>query len=265
MRRVTNFLGVLAVAGLVCALALPAGEAYAGKKSTTNGQMGGSTCGSNGKDQNGNPCNCPPHYALIAYGTGPAVDDLTESYTGPDAVHDYQGCYDPGTPDLLKPNDTPELACPSDLEGCGCILAGGDNPGGTDVSLVSNSDFGLWTLKQVEINFAYLTFPTDDYTGDQNGSGPGTNGGRCYGGAGFAILENNGGGNNLIPIGTTVYLLLQGMVCDAMPVTTVSPPTNQRFSFNGTFVLIRLIPRLLFWRLLAHGPERVTSCLPFRT
>jgi len=120
MRRLLNFLGVIAMAGLVLALA-PTSRAFAKSTSKTQGSSG--TCGSNGKDENGQPCNCPPPYAFVALGNGQAVDDF------PNPAPGAGGCYDPGSGDPLLPNDEPGLACPNGSVGpaltCGCLLAGG--------------------------------------------------------------------------------------------------------------------------------------------
>jgi len=226
MRRINYFLGVAAIAGLVFALALPPGSAYAKKATTTTT---GSTCGSDGKDQNGNPCNCPPHYAFIAFGNGEAIDYLNQTT--------YIGCYDPSTaPDPNVPNDDSFLTCPPNL-GCGCVLAGSEVPGGTDVPITGDTDLGNWKLTKLELNFAYLEFsPTDDFIGDPVGSGSGENGGRCYGAAGFADIVSTGGGNGLIPAGQEAELLLQGLICDSIPRSSAGPPVPpQQFSFNGTY------------------------------
>jgi hypothetical protein len=216
-------------------MALPSSRAYAGS-SKTKTTTTSTTCGSNSSV----PCNCPPEYTFIAYGTGPAIDDLVEDDAS--SSNNYQGCYDPSDSDDVKPNDTPGLKCPSDQGlGCGCILAGGSNPIPSDpaqgtpanIILAGDANFGTWKLTKLEINFAYLDDGLTAFTGLENGSGPGTIGNRTYGADGFAIIVATGGGN--VSIGTEAYLLLQGTVSDSMP--DPSGTTAQRFSFNGTYTV----------------------------
>jgi hypothetical protein len=223
MRRLINLLGVIAISGLVFALA-PSPKAFAKPKSAKNGSSGG-VCGSNGKYSDGTPCNCPPHYAFIAIGNGSAVDDLN---TG-------GGCYDPGSGDSLLPNDNSELTCPSALV-CGCLLAGGENPlPGTNVVVTGDTDLGDWTITKLEVNFAYGTnTPAFAFIGNETGSGPGSNGSRCYAAAGFAEMVNTSGVVN--PSQARLYLELQGTVCDTIPFE--NPPTEpQKFSFSGSYIV----------------------------
>jgi len=187
MRRLFNFLGVIAIGGLVFALA-PTTQASAKAKSTANTTS--SSCGSDGKTSTGTTCNCPPHYAFIAFGNGEAVDDIN-----------FVGCYDPTSTDPLIPNDEPELTCPTPGTGsavnlaCGCILAGGDNPSpGTDVLINGDTDLGNWKITKLEANFAFGDNDSSTFwIGNPNGSGAGVNGGRCYGAAGFATMQSTSG------------------------------------------------------------------------
>jgi hypothetical protein len=221
MRRLLNFLGVIAIAGLVLALA-PTSRAFAGKASGSKGQSSG-TCGSNGKDENGQPCNCPPHYAFVGIGNGEAVDDL-----------DGDGCYSspPISSDPLAPNDNPELACPPALV-CGCLLAGGDNPSSPgNVLLTGDTDLGNWAITKLEANFAYGELPST-FIGNETGSGPGSNGSRCYASAGFATMVSTSGA---IADAPTLYLELQGTVCDIIPVSSDSSEP-QKFSFAGSYIV----------------------------
>jgi hypothetical protein len=228
MRRLLNFLGVIAMVGLVFALA-PTSKAFAGKKATAKGQSSG-TCGSDGKDPNGQPCNCPPQYAFVALGNGEAVDDF------PNPAPGAGGCYDPGSGDPLLPDDEPGLACPNGSVGsaltCGCLLAGGDNPSpGTDVVLTGNAELGNWTITKLEVNFAWFDTVTDDFIGNDTGSGTGINGSRCYAAAGFLQMANTTGFiNSNTPL---LYLELQGTVCD----TLVTLPEPQKFSFTGSYIV----------------------------
>jgi hypothetical protein len=221
MRRLLNFLGVIAMIGLVFALA-PTSKAFAAKKAVGKGQSSG-TCGSDGKDPNGQPCNCPPQYALVAIGNGDAVDDL-----------DGNGCYSsPAIPtDPLAPNDNPELTCPSTLI-CGCLLAGGDNPESPgNVILAGDASLGGWAITKLEANFAYGELPST-FIGNQSGAALGTNGTRCYGSVGFAEIASTSGAVADAP---TLYLELQGTVCDDIPtITDTSEP--QKFSFTGSYIV----------------------------
>jgi hypothetical protein len=217
MRRLVDFMGMIAIGGLVFALALSP-KAFAKGVSAKDGSS--STCGSNGMDQNGKPCNCPPHYAFIAFGNGDAVDDLNSN-----------GCYDPGSSDTLIPNDNPELTCPSALA-CGCILAGGDNPApGSNVTINGDVDLGNWVITKLEANFAYGELPAT-FIGNETGSGPGTNGSRCYGSSGFLEMASTSGAVANAP---TLYLTLQGTICDSIPLDSPSEP--QKFSFTGSYIV----------------------------
>jgi hypothetical protein len=214
MRRLLNFLGVIAIMGLVFALA-PSPKAFAGKTGT-KGQT--STCGTSGST-----CNSPPKYAFDAIGNGEAVDDL-----------DGDGCYSSPAiaTDPLAPNDTAELACPSALI-CGCLLAGGDNPSAPgNVLLTGDSDLGNWAITKLEANFAYGEQP-DTFIGEEEGDGSGTNGSKCYALAGFATIVNTSGA---IADAPTLYLELQGTVCDIIEVSAdTSEP--QKFSFAGSYIV----------------------------
>jgi hypothetical protein len=219
MRRLLNFLGVIAMAGLVLALA-PTPKAFAGKTTTSKGQSSGS-CGSDDST-----CNCPPPYAFVAIGNGQAVDDL-----------DGNGCYVDGfgfgtnPSDPLAPNDNPELECPSGL-GCGCLLAGDDNPTSPgNVTLTGDASLGNWAITKLEANFAYLD--TSGFIGNPQGSGSGVNGQRCYGAAGFMTIVSTSGAVADAP---SLYLEIQGTVCDIIPVSSdTSEP--QKFSFAGSYIV----------------------------
>jgi hypothetical protein len=227
MRRLFNFLGVIALGGLVFALA-PSSQALA-KAASKADNTTSSSCGSNGKTPSGTTCNCPPHYAFIAFGNGEAVDDIN-----------FVGCYDPTSTDPLIPNDNAELTCPTPASGsavnlaCGCVLAGGSNPSpGTDVFINGDSDLGNWKITKLEANFAFgdndsATF----WIGNPNGSGAGVNGGRCYGAAGFATMESTSGSAVPAPV---LYLELQGTICDTIPLTDTGE--DQKFSFTGSYIL----------------------------
>ena len=97
MRRFFNFLGVIALSGLVFVLA-PSPKALAGSKNSKS-KDSSSSCGNSGSDDP-SKCNCPPPAAFIAYGNGQAVDDINGV-----------GCYAPSSGDELIPNDDPELTC----------------------------------------------------------------------------------------------------------------------------------------------------------
>jgi hypothetical protein len=228
MRRLFNFLGVIALGGLVFALA-PSSQALA-KPAAKAANTTSSSCGSNGKTPSGTTCNCPPHYAFIAFGNGEAVDDIN-----------FVGCYDPTSTDPLIPNDEPELTCPTPGTGsavnlaCGCILAGSGNPGtpaGTDVLINGDTDLGNWKITKLEANFAFGDNDSPTFwIGNPNGSGAGLNGGRCYGAAGFATMQSTSGSAVPVPV---LYLELQGTICDTIPL---EPGQPQKFSFTGSYIV----------------------------
>jgi hypothetical protein len=249
MRRLLNFLGVIALGGLVFALA-PSTSAIAGKAKTTNTS---SSCGGSTGNTTANPnCDCMPLTTFTASGSGSAVDDLTFFQVAP-TLSAAMGCYVPPAyqalyPDGLLLNDNPEVTCPSAYLGvtsgvnlsCGCVMAGGNMPSGTDVTLTGDAQHGNWKLTQLEVSYAFGDNTTDSfYIGNQNGTGPGTNGGRCFAASGFALLEANGS-SPVVTFGKTAYFELQGTLCDSMPLSPSvdsEAAESQKGSFTGSFVL----------------------------
>jgi hypothetical protein len=226
MRRIIDILGVFAVCGLIFATApSPAALANQGGNQPPPG------CGSG-------LCT------FSAAGDGSAVDDLFA--TGDPSV--YVGCYAPASGDPLLLNDNPEMACPTPGSGsqrnlsCGCVMAGGVMPSGTDVYLTGDSQHGNWTLTQLELSFAFgnndATSGVDFFIGLSNGTGNGLDG--CYGASGFATLVSYGTRRGPITKGQTAYLELQGTICDTIPFSLTGDPNPvepQKGSFSGSFSL----------------------------
>jgi hypothetical protein len=242
MRRIFNLIDIVVIGGVIFALT-PAASALAGK--TNNDKS--STCSSSNNDPS---CNCMPLTTFTASGTGVAIDDL---YADPTTAA-YLGCYAPGSADPYLLNDNQEVACPTPGNNpgsqinlsCGCYIAGGNMPnGGEDVTLVGDAQHGNWKLKQLELSFAFgdntATSENTFFIGNPNGTAAGTNGGRCYGAAGFALLESEGTSSGSVAGGQIAYLDIQGTVCDSMYLDhpQFSPPTSepQKGSFTGNFIL----------------------------
>jgi hypothetical protein len=232
MRRIFNVFWAIAAGALVFAL-VPSTNALAGKSKT------GSTC----SDTDSPTCDCMPLTTFAAGGHGPAIDDLTADPT----TGDYVGCYNKTVFDQYMINDSTDVECPTQSNGsavnlsCGCVIAGENAPnGGEAVTLAGDARHGNWTLKELQISYAFgnndATSASDFFIGNQNGTGAGTNGGRCYGASGFALLDSQGTPGANIPAGQTAYLELQGTICDSIPLSD-NNDEPQKGSYTGSFVL----------------------------